>query len=199
VTFSISLSRPLPMLCRGMAPSYSSALMAGSAWSASRRAPLTSLYEVSFSGANIQRLNLTNRMAEIREGATGFSSQLSVNRQPLPMGKEGKGAVEETSVLQTSPENRWGVFASGDGDFVSVGGDGNASGYDFTTAGVTLGVDYRADCPVNAKGTPFRGLRWTGWACALRFPGGGWQFAVELLMVGALTRSEYSISVSTSY
>jgi len=104
---------------------------------------LTSLYEVSFSGANIQRLNLTNRMVEIRDGATGFSSSLSVSRQQLPMGKDGKGVVEEGSVLQPSPENRWGVFVSGDGDFVSVEGDGNGHGYDFTTAGVTLGVDYR--------------------------------------------------------
>jgi outer membrane autotransporter protein len=106
-------------------------------------ADLTSVYEVSFSGANIQRLNLTNRMEEIRDGATGFSSQLSVKGQPLPMGKDGKGIVEDKSVLQPAPENRWGVFVSGDGDFVNVAGDGNASGYDFTTAGVTLGVDYR--------------------------------------------------------
>jgi len=32
---------------------------------------------------------------------------------------------------------------SGDGDFVSVGGDPNARGYDFTMGGVTVGVDYR--------------------------------------------------------
>jgi len=106
-------------------------------------AELSSVYEVSFSGANIQRLNLTSRMADIREGATGFSSQLSVNRQPLPMGKDGKGVVEEKSVLQPSPENRWGVFVSGDGDFVNVDGDRNAGGYDFTTGGVTVGIDYR--------------------------------------------------------
>jgi autotransporter-associated beta strand protein len=102
---------------------------------------LTSLYEVSFSGANVQRFNLTNRMAEVREGSTGFSSTLSISRQQLPVGKDEKGVVEP--VLQPSPENRWGVFVTGDGDFVSVGGDGNAHGYDFTTAGVTLGVDCR--------------------------------------------------------
>jgi outer membrane autotransporter protein len=101
---------------------------------------LSSLYEMSFSGANIQRFNLTERMAEIRQGATGFSSSLSANRQQLPL---GKGTVEEKSVVQPSPENRWGVFVSGNGDFVSVEGDENGHGYDFTTAGVTLGVDYR--------------------------------------------------------
>jgi outer membrane autotransporter protein len=101
---------------------------------------LSSLYEMSFSGANIQRFNLTERMAEIRQGATGFSSSLSANRQQLPL---GKGTVEEKSVVQPSPENRWGGFVSGNGDFVSVEGDENGHGYDFTTAGVTLGVDYR--------------------------------------------------------
>ena len=32
---------------------------------------------------------------------------------------------------------------TGFGDFVSVDGDGNANGYNFTTGGVSLGVDYR--------------------------------------------------------
>jgi autotransporter-associated beta strand protein len=106
-------------------------------------ADLTSLYEVSFSGANIQRFNLINRMAEIREGSTGFSSQLSVRGNPLPMGKDGKGIGEEKSVMQPSPENKWGIFVSGDGDFVNVEGDGNGAGYDFTTGGVTIGMDCR--------------------------------------------------------
>ena len=32
---------------------------------------------------------------------------------------------------------------TGFGDFVSVDGDGNANGYNFTTGGVSLGIDYR--------------------------------------------------------
>jgi len=35
------------------------------------------------------------------------------------------------------------MWISGSGDYVSVSGDGNAIGYDFTTGGVTLGLDYR--------------------------------------------------------
>ena len=35
------------------------------------------------------------------------------------------------------------MWVTGFGDFVNVDGDGNANGYDFTTGGVSLGVDYR--------------------------------------------------------
>jgi hypothetical protein len=37
---------------------------------------LTSLYEISFSGANTQRFNLEERLAEIQRGSTGFASNL---------------------------------------------------------------------------------------------------------------------------
>jgi len=43
--------------------------------------------------------------------------------------------------LENDP--RWGVFITGGGEFGRVGSDFNASGYDFTTGGVTIGVDYR--------------------------------------------------------
>jgi outer membrane autotransporter protein len=56
-------------------------------------------------------------------------------------GKSSTGAVEP--VLQHAPENRWGVWVTGFGDFVNVDGDGNGKSYDFTTGGVTLGIDYR--------------------------------------------------------
>ena len=56
-------------------------------------------------------------------------------------GKASKGVVEP--ILQRGPENRWGVWVTGFGDFVNVDADANAKGYDFTTGGVSLGVDYR--------------------------------------------------------
>ena len=36
-----------------------------------------------------------------------------------------------------------GSVVTGFGDFVNVDGDGNSKGYDFTTGGVSLGIDYR--------------------------------------------------------
>ena len=46
-------------------------------------------------------------------------------------------------VLQPGGENRWGVWVTGFGDFVDVDQDYNAHGYDFTTGGFSVGVDYR--------------------------------------------------------
>jgi outer membrane autotransporter protein len=107
---------------------------------------LTASYEISFSAANIQTANLEERFAEIRNGSTGFSSSLNVSNAPQTAveGKDGKAIMEPgKGVMTPSPENRWGVWISGSGDYVNVGGDGNAKGYDFTTGGVTLGLDYR--------------------------------------------------------
>ena len=109
---------------------------------------LTSFYEISFSNANIQRLNLEGRMDDIRNGSNGFNSNMKVNGATVNTddqtggdGKSPKAVVEP--ILKPAPENRWGVWTTGFGDFVSVDGDGNSNGYNFTTGGVSLGIDYR--------------------------------------------------------
>jgi outer membrane autotransporter protein len=56
-------------------------------------------------------------------------------------GKSAPSVVEP--VLQSSPQNRWGVWLTGFGDFVSIDSEENAHGYDFTTGGVSLGIDFR--------------------------------------------------------
>jgi outer membrane autotransporter protein len=109
----------------------------------------TSLYEITFSGANTQRFNLEERLAEIQRGSTGFVSNLNVYTPSTPyQGKESatdesSGKGEKQPVLQPTRENRWGVWVSGWGDFVNVDDDSFAKGYEFTTGGVTLGIDYR--------------------------------------------------------
>jgi hypothetical protein len=40
---------------------------------------LTSFYEISFSNANIQRLNLEGRLDDLRSGSSGFSSNMRLN------------------------------------------------------------------------------------------------------------------------
>jgi outer membrane autotransporter protein len=107
---------------------------------------LSALYEISFSSANVQTANLENRFAEIRNGSAGFSSSLNISNSPgtVVESKDGKGVIEPSqNVLTPSPENKWGVWISGSGEFVNVASDGNGSGYDFTTGGVSLGLDYR--------------------------------------------------------
>ena len=107
---------------------------------------LTSLFEISFSGANTQRFNLEDRLAEIQRGSTGLVSKLP----PIPPTYEGKqslvnekSVVEKPSILQPGPENRWGVWVNGWGDFVTVDNSNSAKGYNFTTGGFILGIDYR--------------------------------------------------------
>ena len=106
---------------------------------------LTAFYEISFSNANIQKLTLEGRLDDLHNGSNGFSSNMKVNgatvNDKATDGKTSKAVVEP--ILQHAPENRWGVWVTGFGDFVNVDADGNAKGYNFTTGGVSLGIDYR--------------------------------------------------------
>jgi outer membrane autotransporter protein len=109
---------------------------------------LTAFYEITFSNSNIQRLNLEGRLDDLHNGSNGFSSNMKVNGATVNLenradanGISSKAVVEP--VLQHAPENRWGVWVTGFGDFVNVDGDGNSQGYNFTTGGVSIGIDYR--------------------------------------------------------
>ncbi len=55
-------------------------------------------------------------------------------------GSDGKGGK---MALTPAPDNRWGVFVTGTGEWANVGDTGNARGYDLTNAGFTLGIDYK--------------------------------------------------------
>ncbi len=109
----------------------------------------TSLFEISFSGANSLRFNLDDRMTQIQQGSTGFVSPISPApppSEPKATIGEGKGegkAVAPPPVFQPTPQNRWGVWVNGWGDFVSIDNDNFAKGYNFTTGGVSTGLDYR--------------------------------------------------------
>jgi uncharacterized protein with beta-barrel porin domain len=110
---------------------------------------LTAVYALDVSLANIQTANLERRLDDIRSGSTGFSSAgFTINgstpsfSQDLsgPSGAEGKSGP---SVSTPIPENRWGFFANGLGEFTDVSTADGARGFNFRTGGVTLGVDYR--------------------------------------------------------
>src|SRR5262249_27558019 len=86
---------------------------------------------------------------DIRAGSRGFSARgFSIDgRVPEsspglagPTGSEGKSGP---SVMQPTPENHWGVFVTGLGEFTSVDDTSIAPGYDFSTGGFNFCVDYR--------------------------------------------------------
>jgi outer membrane autotransporter protein len=110
---------------------------------------LAATFNIGVSLANVQSVNLERRMEDIRAGSSGFSARgFSIDRRMPdfgqgfagPTGPEGKSGP---SVMQPTPQNRWGVFVTGLGEFTSVDNTSIAPGYDFSTGGLTFGVDYR--------------------------------------------------------
>jgi outer membrane autotransporter protein len=101
---------------------------------------LTAFYEISFSGANIQRLNLENRLEDIRNDSDYASgTRATVYLEDKADGKSSKNPP----MLPPVREKRWDFWATSFGDFVHVDSDFNARGYKFTTGGIDLGIDYR--------------------------------------------------------
>jgi len=108
----------------------------------------------------VQSLNIQRRTDDIRSGSSGFNAaNLAINGNGPsfsggfgittgvagPSGDDGKDVKEskEGPPVAELPNNRWGVFLSGTGEWVSVGNTDNARGYDLESGGFTLGVDYK--------------------------------------------------------
>ena len=132
---------------------------------------LAAIFEQGIATESIQSSNVQRRLQEIRNGASGFSASganitdshgtLSCDGIPLygaadssevkftnGGGKEISGTETITtegkgSIVTAGRDQRWGTFLAGSGEFTHIDGDSNAKGTDFTTGGVTLGVDYR--------------------------------------------------------
>lgn len=112
--------------------------------------------EIAMSYANVTNGNISRHNDELRTGNGGYlASSLSAQGSTIaysgpikfrtgaagPSGNEGKESKESKEVFE--PENRWGAFLTGVGEWVDVSGDGNARGYDINTGGFTLGLDYK--------------------------------------------------------
>jgi uncharacterized protein with beta-barrel porin domain len=110
---------------------------------------LAAIFSLDVSLANIQTANLERRLGDIRAGSHGFSSSGFTINGSTPSFSEGlsgpTGAEGKTGppVSAPIPENRWGFFATGLGEFTDVSTTDGARGFNFRTGGVTLGIDYR--------------------------------------------------------
>ena len=115
---------------------------------------LVSVFNIGVSLANVQTANVTRRMDDLAAGSAGFSASgyamggsaygggsgdYSGATNYGARGPAGKGGKE----LRAPEDNRWGVFVTGVGEFTNIGNTSNARGYDLTTGGFTIGVDYR--------------------------------------------------------
>jgi autotransporter-associated beta strand protein len=106
---------------------------------------LTAIFAIGFSGADVQNSNIERHLQAVRDGSTGFSNGLTVgSKDGKSVVVDGKNVVIDKNPV-TPESKRWSFFVEGSGEFTSVGSTNNASGYDFTTAGVTLGADYRVN------------------------------------------------------
>ncbi|MFQ3670824.1 MAG: autotransporter domain-containing protein, partial [Verrucomicrobiia bacterium] len=94
-----------------------------------------------------QGRNLFNRLSEWRISGGGIAGTVSTSSlrlldwtsQPVIAGTKLRDYTPVSLDSIQSPG--WSLFASGTGQFGDIQGDGNGSGYDFTTAGMTVGID----------------------------------------------------------
>ncbi len=109
---------------------------------------MASIYEMGFTQANMQGVNLMQRMDDIRAGSTGFCSSVAVEMPTPSYSKESDGKEvlnkNPAPAFVPAPENRWGIWATGSGQFVNVGDDDdNATGYNLSNGNFSVGIDYR--------------------------------------------------------
>lgn len=112
---------------------------------------LSAMFTLAFAGMESHGYQLLNRINDLRAGSHGFSAnRLSLYDSNGP-GKSSQSVCQSTPQLQVpcnnllsqSSDNPWGLFVDGVGEFISVGGDANASGYHMNGGGLTLGLDRR--------------------------------------------------------
>ena len=113
---------------------------------------LAAIPVASSEGARIQSVNVGNRIAELRSGATGssisgiavaFNGEL-INTSWLPL-----DAVDEASSGDGGGSSllseRFGFFVNGEVSLGERDRRGKEAGYDFDSWGLTAGMDYRLD------------------------------------------------------
>ncbi len=100
-----------------------------------------------------QLTNLNTRLAELRQGAHGFSAgglALNEDGRSLPLASLSdmftsyrKDPKESTDDEVGKDFARWGFFATGLIDRGGASSDGMSPGFDFHNASITSGIDYR--------------------------------------------------------
>ncbi len=98
---------------------------------------LEAMASTAFSGSSLQSQNLMQRMLALREGPQNYAYHedghilLAYNGDNL------------TGIVSPEADHRWGFFANGNAVFGDQEQTAQQSGYNYTTAGFTLGGDYR--------------------------------------------------------
>ncbi|HWB57859.1 MAG TPA: autotransporter domain-containing protein [Chthoniobacteraceae bacterium] len=103
---------------------------------------LTAIFDISRAHADVQGANIENRLADDRSENAQDNVTIALMSKDS---KDGKSTVDKDggTSAEAYREKRWGFFMEGSGEFARASSDLNSAGYNFTTAGVTLGADYR--------------------------------------------------------
>ena len=115
---------------------------------------MQAVYTIGISQANVQTANLSRRMDDLRSGAGGFSAagysvsgmetQYTANYLAANNGLAGpQGKMSKE--MRPPVDNTVGFFATGSGEFTDIGSTKNARGYNLSSAGFTMGMDYRVN------------------------------------------------------
>ena len=114
-------------------------------------AQAATLGNVAVITTGVQTTNIGLRLAALRKGMMGVSMSgltVKIDGKPVPLDavtslipspeRSGGASADRSSLL-----SRLGIFATGQGSFGTQDAASSEPGYDFHTAGITLGVDYR--------------------------------------------------------
>jgi uncharacterized protein with beta-barrel porin domain len=112
---------------------------------------------IAFDNATFATLQVTNHLANLRDGLTGFDgSQLTVTDPSLARGasqiknhlldpKEIMDTKEMQPAVAVTPADRWSTFISGEVVLADWSHDMDLAHQSYTTGSVMLGADYRID------------------------------------------------------
>lgn len=97
---------------------------------------LTAIYQMGFTGAEIQNANIKRHLERVRQGS-------SRQTQYTQTTTDSKGGMAQQESMMMGDTKRWIAFFEGTDGSASIDGDYNSSGYDFDSRGANLGADYR--------------------------------------------------------
>ncbi len=120
-------------------------------------AKLNDLAEMTLSAVQEQNSNLDSRMNALRAGgADSFSftddrsASWSFDGTLLADNNQGLSSLRHAKVVPKSEESPWGIFALGSGIFGEQDSTPGRTGYEFTSAGATVGADYQFNSQIAA-------------------------------------------------
>jgi uncharacterized protein with beta-barrel porin domain len=97
------------------------------------------MFDLDFSSVNANVGNIQQRMQQIRAGNHGITGSLS-SYDPRGQSLQLASPCQVKPTL-AQPSDDYGMFVSGNGQYLDINGTSNAPGYHFHTGGVTIGVD----------------------------------------------------------